>query len=73
MLAIEVHTAARGIEMRAPLAASPATAAVIAAVRESVPGPGIDRYLSPEIDAVVGLAASGALVRAAEAVTGALA
>src|SRR6185436_12369967 len=57
VLAIEVHTAARGIEMRAPLAASPATAAVIAAVRESVPGPDTDRYLSPEIDAVVALAA----------------
>ena len=35
VLAVEVHTAARGIEMRAPLAASPATAAVIAAIRES--------------------------------------
>jgi len=68
-----VHTAARGIDMRAPLAASPATAAVIAAVRESVPGPDTDRYLSPEIDAVVALAASGTLVTAAESVTGPLA
>jgi histidine ammonia-lyase len=73
VLAIEVHTAARGIELRAPLAASPATAAVIAAVRNSVPGPGTDRYLAPEIDAVVALAASGALVTAAESVTGPLA
>jgi len=73
VLAIEVHTAARGIEMRAPLAASHATAAVIAAIRESVPGPGTDRYLSPEIDAVVALASSGALVAAAESVTGPLA
>ena len=73
VLAIEVHTAARGIEMRAPLAASPATAAVIAAIRESVPGPDTDRYLSPEIDAVVALAASGTLVTAAESVTGPLA
>src|SRR3954470_1976938 len=73
VLAIEVHTAARGIEMRAPLAASPATAAVIAAIRKSVPGPGTDRYMSPEIDAVVAIAASGALVEAAESVTGPLA
>ena len=73
VLAIEVYTAARGIEMRAPLAASPATAAVIAAIRESVPGPGTDRYLSPEIDAVVALAASGTLVTAAQSVTGPLA
>ena len=47
--------------------------AVIAAIRESVPGPGTDRYLSPEIDAVVTLAASGALVAAAQSVTGPLA
>jgi histidine ammonia-lyase len=73
VLAIEVYTAARGIELRAPLAASPVTAAVIAAVRASVPGPGTDRYLAPEIDAVVALAASGQLVAAAEAVTGPLA
>ena len=73
VLAVEMYTAARGIEMRAPLAASPATAAVIAAIRESVPGPGTDRYLSPEIDAVVAMAASGALVAAAESVTGPLA
>jgi len=73
VLAIEVYTAARGIELRAPLAASPATAAVIAAVRACVPGPGTDRYLAPEIDAVLTLASSGALVAAAEAVTGPLA
>src|SRR6476646_225257 len=72
VLAVELVTAARGIDMRAPLAASPATAAVIAAVRESVPGPDTDRYLSPEIDAVVALAASGTLVTAAESVTGPL-
>src|SRR6478672_5199199 len=73
VLAVEVYTAARGIEMRAPLGASPVTAAVIAEVRKSVPGPGTDRYLSPEIDAVVAMAASGALVTAAETVTGPLA
>ncbi len=49
------------------------TAAVIAEVRKSVPGPGTDRYLSPEIDAVVAMAASGALVAAAETVAGPLA
>jgi histidine ammonia-lyase len=73
VLAIEAYTAARGIEMRAPLGASPATAAVIAAIRESVAGPGTDRYLAPEIDAVVAMAAAGALVAAAESVTGPLA
>ncbi len=73
VLAIETLTAARGIEMRAPLAPSPATGAVIAAVRSRVAGAGADRYLAPEIEAAVELARDGSLVAAAESVTGALA
>ncbi len=72
VLAIEIHTAARGIEMRAPLRPAPGTAAVIGVLRERVPGPGPDRYLAPEIDAVVQLARDGSLVAAAEAVVGSL-
>jgi histidine ammonia-lyase len=72
VLAVEVLTAARALDMRAPLTPGPATAAVIAAVREHVPGPGTDRYLAPEIAAVVDLARAGALVAAAESVIGAL-
>jgi len=72
VLAIEALTAARGIDMRSPLTPSPATAAVIAAIREHVDGPGPDRYLAPEIEAVVQAAASGRLVAAAESVTGPL-
>ncbi len=72
VLAIEVLNAARGIEMRAPLTPGPGTAAVIAAVREHTKGPGADRYLSPEIGAVVELAQTGALVRAAESSVGRL-
>lgn len=72
VLAIEALTAARGIDLRAPLSPSPTTAAVIAAIREQVEGPGPDRYLAPEIEAAVQLAATGALVTAAESVTGAL-
>lgn len=72
VLAIETLTAARGIEMRAPLGASPATGAVITAVRSRVPGAGADRYLAPEIAAVVELARDGSLVAAAESVTGPL-
>jgi histidine ammonia-lyase len=59
--------------MRAPLAPGPATGAVVAAVRARVPGPGADRHLAPEIEAVVELARDGSLVAAAEAVTGPLA
>ena len=63
--------------MRSAIAAqragSPATGAVIGVLREHVEGPGPDRYLAPEIAAVVELARSGALVAAAEGVLGPLA
>lgn len=72
VLAIEVLTAARGIDMRAPLTPSPATGAVVALLRTSVEGPGPDRYLAPEIAAVVELVQSGAVVAAAEGVVGPL-
>jgi len=72
VLAIEILTAARGLELRAPLAPAPATAAVLATVRERVAGPGPDRHLAPEIEAAVDLVASGAVLDAVEAVTGPL-
>ena len=72
VLAIELLTAARGIDLRTPLAPAPATAAVIAALRASVAGPGPDRFLAPEIEAAHQLVVSGAARRAAEAVTGPL-
>lgn len=73
VLAIEALTAARALDLRAPLQPAPATAAAVAALRTVVAGPGPDRYLSPEIEATVELVRSGALVAAAEAVTGPLA
>ncbi len=66
VLAIEILTAARALNLRAPLEPSPATAAVVATLREHVPGPGPDRHLAPEIEAAVHLVASGAIVNAAE-------
>jgi histidine ammonia-lyase len=72
VLAIEILAAARGIDLRAPLLPGPGTAAVVAALRQTVPGPGPDRHLSPEIEAAVELAASGALVAAAEGAVGTL-
>ena len=51
----------------------PATAAVTATLRTTVPGPGPDRHLSPEIEAAVALVASGAVRAAAEQATGPLA
>jgi histidine ammonia-lyase len=72
VLAIEIMTAARGAELRAPLLPGAATGAVLAAVREDAAGPGPDRYLSPEIEAVVALVQEGRILAAAEAVTGPL-
>jgi histidine ammonia-lyase len=72
VLAIELMTAARALDLRVPLAAAPATAAAVGALREAVPGAGPDRYLTPEIEAVVSLVRSGAVLAAAEGVTGPL-
>jgi histidine ammonia-lyase len=72
VLAIELLTAARGIDLRAPLRPAPATGAVVTGLRTAVAGPGSDRFLSPEIEAAVGYVASGAARRAAESVTGPL-
>lgn len=72
VLAIELLTSARGIELRAPHRPAPATGAVIAALRESVEGAGTDRFLAPEIEAAVELVRSGRALAAVEAVTGPL-
>ena len=73
VLAIELLTAARGLDLRAPLQPSPATGAVVAALRERVAGVGPDRFLAPEIEYAVQLVASGRALAAAESVTGPLA
>jgi histidine ammonia-lyase len=72
VLAIELMTAARALDLRAPLAAGAGTAAAVAALRADVPGPGPDRYLTPEIESAVLAVRSGALLAAVEAVTGPL-
>ncbi len=73
VIAIELLTAARALDLRAPLAPAPATAAVLAGLREHTPGPGTDRYLAPEIEAAVAYVTSGGALAAAESVTGPLA
>jgi histidine ammonia-lyase len=72
VLAIELLTAARGIELRAPLAPAAATGAVVAGLRATAAGPGPDRFLAPEIDAAVRYVADGSAIDAAESVTGPL-
>ncbi|WP_344905922.1 histidine ammonia-lyase [Actinomadura meridiana] len=72
VVAIEILTAARALDLRTPLRPGPATAAVVAKLREAVPPPGPDRYLAPEIAAATEMVRDGSLVAAAEAVTGPL-
>jgi histidine ammonia-lyase len=71
VLAIEVLTAARALDLRRPLEPSPATGAVVELLRANgVAGPGPDRHLSPEIEAAVGLVAAGAVLRVVEETIG---
>jgi histidine ammonia-lyase len=73
VVAVEVLTAARALDLRAPLTPSPATGAVVDLLRTSgIAGPGPDRHLSPEIEAAVTLVQSGAVLAAAESVIGEL-
>jgi len=73
VLAVEILTAARALDLRAPLRPAPATGAAVESLRQHVAGPGPDRYLSPEIDVVADLVRQGTLLAAAETVTGPLA
>ena len=51
VVAIELVTAARALDMRAPLKPAPITGALLAKLRKEVPGVGPDRFLSPELEA----------------------
>ena len=51
VIAIELVTAARALEMRAPLKPAPVTGALLAKLRKEVPGVGPDRFLAPELEA----------------------
>ncbi|PJK20321.1 histidine ammonia-lyase [Mycolicibacterium goodii] len=72
VLAIEILTAARALDLRAPLSPAPATGAVVKALRDRVAGPGPDRYLAPEIETAAAMVGNGVIVAAAESVIGPL-
>jgi histidine ammonia-lyase len=79
VVAIELLTAARGLDLRttsgttAGTSPAPATGAVVRLLREhGVGAPGPDRFLSPEIESAVGLVSSGAVLSAVEEVSGEL-
>jgi len=68
ILAIELVTSARAIELREGLSPSPATGRVVKELRKVVPGVGPDRFLSPELEAATTLVNSGSIVSAAREV-----
>lgn len=77
VLAVELVTATRAIDMRGGLSGGelvpgPAGAAVLEVLRQTVPGPGSDRFLSPELEEADRLVGSGAIRAAAESATGPL-
>ena len=71
VLAIEILTASRGAALR-DANSSAATGPVIDIVNAASGGPGPDRFLSPEIDAVVALVQTGQILATAEKTTGTL-
>ena len=73
VVAVELLTAARALDLRAPLEPSPATGAVVRALRSAgIEGPGPDRHLAPEIATAVALVRSGAVLDAVHEVIGEL-
>jgi histidine ammonia-lyase len=64
VLAIELLTAARALDLRAPLTPAPATSAAVAVLREQVAPPGPDRHLAPEIAAAERVITSRAVTAA---------
>lgn len=71
VLAVEILTAARAIDMRDGEPAA-GTAAAIGALRKRVDGPATDRFLAPEMEHSVQLVKGGDIVAAVEAVVGGL-
>jgi len=72
IVAVELSCAARALELRAPLAPAPGTAAALSALRSRVPGPGPDRYVAPELAEVEELVRSGTVLAAVEEAIGPL-
>jgi histidine ammonia-lyase len=65
VVGVEVLCAAAALDLRAPLRPAVATAAVRDRLRAVVAGPGVDRFLAPDLAAVEELVRSGAVLDAA--------
>ena len=72
VVAFEALAAAQALDLRAPLAPAAATGAARDAIRSEVGFLEVDRELRPDLDAIVAMVRSGALVAAAERAVGSL-
>ena len=72
IVAVELLAAARALDLRTPLKPSPATAAVVALLRETVAGPGPDQFVAPDIASVSAGVGDGSVLAAVESVIGPL-
>jgi len=63
IVGIEYLTAARAIDLRAPLQASQITGKAVSELRKTSQGPGPDRFLAPDMQAAVNVVANGTLAK----------
>ena len=68
VVAIELLTSARAMDLRTPMQPGPVATAVRAQLRTEVDGPATDRYLAPEIAAAHSMVLDGSLLAAAASV-----
>jgi histidine ammonia-lyase len=73
VVGIELLCAAAGLDLRAPLRPAPGTGAARDRLRSVVAGPGIDRFLAPDVAAAADMVRSGAILEAAAGAAGPLA
>lgn len=66
IITVELTSAARGLDLRAPLEPAAGTGAAVEALRSAAHGPGPDRWLAPELDAVERLVSGGEVLAAVE-------
>jgi histidine ammonia-lyase len=63
VIAIEYLTAARALDLRAPLEPAPITKKAVDLLRKTAGGPGPDRFLAPDMAAAEVVVASGELAK----------
>jgi histidine ammonia-lyase len=63
IISIEYLTAARALDLRAPLTPAPITKKAIELLRKTAGGPGPDRFLAPDMAAAEVLVATGQLAK----------